>query len=91
MDTKVGALVSPTLEEISHGREPNTVVHFVYLYVGESAVDAGINAADGFRYVVVILEDVRGYTWLRPSRACTANDTVVELVRWCAGFGPPTT
>ena len=30
-------------------------------------------------------------TWLRPSRACTANGTVEELVRWCATFGPPTT
>ena len=24
-------------------------------------------------------------------RACTANGTVEELVRWCATFGPPTT
>ena len=41
--------------------------------------------------MLVILEDVSGYTWLRPSRACTANGTVEELVRWCATFGPPTT
>ena len=31
------------------------------------------------------------YTWLRPSKACTVNGTVEELVRWCATFGPPTT
>ena len=59
--------------------------------MGERAVDAGIDAADGFQYVLVILEDMSGYTWLRPSRACTANGTVEELVRWCARFGPPTT
>ena len=54
-------------------------------------MDAGIDAADGFQYVLVILEDVSGYTWLRPSRACTANGTVEKLVRWCATFGPPST
>ena len=58
--------------------------------MGESAVDVGVDAADGFQYVLVILEDVSGYTRLRPSRACTANGTVEELVRWCATFGPPT-
>ena len=54
-------------------------------------MDAGIDAADGFQYVLVILEDMSGYTWLRPSRACTANGTVEELVRWCATSGAPTT
>ena len=41
-DTKEGALVPRTLEETPHGREPNAVVHFGYLYMGESAVDAGL-------------------------------------------------
>ena len=54
-------------------------MHLDFLYLGESAVDAGIDAADGLQ--LVILEDVSGYTWLRPSRACTANGTVEELVR----------
>ena len=57
----------------------------------QSAVDVGVDAANGFQYVQVILEDVSGYTWLRPSRECTANGTVEEFVRWCASFGPPTT
>ena len=90
-DTKVGALVPPTVEETPHEREPNAVVHFDYLYMGESAVDASIDAVDRFHYVLVILVDVSGYTWLRPSRACTANGNVAELVRWWATFGPPTT
>ena len=54
-------------------------------------MDAGIDAADGYKYVLVILEDVTGYTRLRPSKACTAKGTVEELVRWCATFGPLTT
>ena len=59
--------------------------------MGKSAVDVGVDAADGFQYVLAILEDVSGYTWLRLSRTCTANGAVKELVRWCATFGPPTT
>ena len=81
-DTKAGVLVPRTLEETPHGREPNAGVHFDCLYMGQSAVDAGVDAADGFQYVLVILRDVSGYTWLRPSRACTVNGTVKELVRW---------
>ena len=90
-DTKAGALVPLTLEKFFHGREPNAVVHFDFFYMEESVVDAGIDAADGSQYVLVILEDVSRYTWLSPSRACTANDTVEELVGRCATFGPPPT
>ena len=91
VDTKAGTLVPRTLEDIPRGREPNAVVHFDFLYMGRSAVNVGVAAADGFQYVLVILEDVSGYTWLRPSRACTANGTVEELARWCAAIGPSTT
>ena len=66
-------------------------MHFDFLHPGESTVDVGVDAEDGFQYVLVILEDVSGYTWLRPCRACTANGMVEELVRWCATFGPPAT
>ena len=90
-DIKAGALVPRTLEKNPHERGPNAVVHFDYLCMGESAVDAGVDAADGFQYVLVILEDVSGITWLRLSRACTANDTVEQLVRRCATFESPTT
>ena len=54
-------------------------------------MDVGVNAAGGFQYVLVMLEGVSGYAWLRPSRACPANGTLEELVHWCATFGPPTT
>ena len=59
-DAKAGALVPPTLEETLHRREPNAGMHFDYLYMRESAVDAGIDAANGFQDVLDILEDVSG-------------------------------
>ena len=80
-----------TLDEIPHGREPNAVVHFYCLYLGESSVDAGIDSTDGCQHMLVIVEDVSRYTWLCRSRACMVNDIVEDRVRWCATFGPPTT
>ena len=59
----MGALVPRTLEE-TPGREPNVVVHLGYLYMGEGAVGAGIGTVDGIQYVLVVLEDLSGYTWL---------------------------
>ena len=91
VDTKAGTPVLHTPEETPHGREPNAVVKSDFLFIGESAVHNGVDAADGFQYVLVILEDISGYTWMRPSKACTVNGTVEELIRWCATFGPPTT
>ena len=77
-----GGVSAPYAGRNPSWRAPNAIVHFDYLYMGESAVDASIDAVDRFHYVLVILVDVSGYTWLRPSRACTANGTVQELVRW---------
>ena len=59
-DTKAGVLGPRTPEETPHGREPNAVVYFDFFCMGESAVDVGVDAADGFQYVLVILEDVSG-------------------------------
>ena len=54
-DTKTRALVPRTLEETPHGREPNAIVHFEFLYMGKSALDVGVDDADGSQYVLVIL------------------------------------
>ena len=61
-DTKSEALVPRTLENTPHRREPKVVVHFDFFYMEESTVDVGVYAADGFHYVLVILEDMSGYT-----------------------------
>ena len=44
---------------------------------------------DGYTYVLVVLEDVSGYMWLTPAKACTAEFTVKQLMAWCAAFGAP--
>lgn len=86
-----GGASAPYIGRDPHGRNPNAVVRFDYLYMGVNAVDVGVDAADGFQCVLVIFEGVSGNIWLRPSRACTANGTVEELLQWCATIGPPST
>ena len=61
-DTKAGALVPCTLEETPHGREPNAIVRFDFLYMVESAVDVGVDAADGS--VRAINSHSRGREWI---------------------------
>ena len=58
-DTKAGALVPRPLQETPYGRQPNAVVHLDNLYIGESAVDAGIDAA-----VSVRAGHPRGREWI---------------------------
>ena len=50
-DTNEGALVPRVVDETPHGREPNAVVHFDFLYMAESALNVGVDAADRFQYV----------------------------------------
>ena len=88
-DTKAGVVVLRALE-MTLGEIP-THLYFVFFYIGESAMDSGVDSAEEFQYVLVVLEDLSGCIWLTPFRACTASDTVEELVRCCATFGPPPT
>ena len=81
-NTTEGPLVPHMPEATPHRRERNTVVHFDFFYVGEGAVDSVIDTAGVFQYVLVIVEHVSGYTWLRPSRACTR---AAPLKMLCSG------
>ena len=63
------------------------MVHFDFLYLGESEVAEGVDLRDGFVYVLVLMDDLSGYVWLRPAKSCTANFVANELVSWCSTFG----
>ena len=83
-DAKAGALMPHALEETPHGREPNAVVYFNIFC--KSAMDIAVDTADGFQYVLVVLEHVSVYTWLKPCRACTApwKSSFAGVPRFCA-------
>ena len=64
-DTRSGEVVPRPLGETVHGTAPNEVVHFDYLYVGESGPQAsqGLSEDGGFRYMLVIMDDLSNYAF----------------------------
>ena len=87
----MSGLIPRPLAETVRGQVVGEVVHFDFLHIGESEVADGVDSRDGFVYLLVLVEDVSNYVWLRPAWACTANYVAKELVEWCSLFGAPKT
>ena len=53
-----------------HGTAPGEVVHFDFLYVGGSGPEGseGLLEEDGFRYILVIMDDLSNFRFLGASR-----------------------
>ena len=79
------------LGEMVHGRRPGEVLHFVYLYVGDSGPlgKDGLYEGDGFKYILLIMDDFSNFVWLEPTESCTAASTAKHLLRWCKPLGVP--
>ena len=58
-----------------HGTAPGEVVHFGFLHVGSSGPEGseGLPEEDGFRYILVIMDDLSNFVSLEPAEACTAE------------------
>ena len=71
-----GRRCSRPLGETVHGTAPNEVVHFDYLYVGESGPQASQDLSEdgGFRYILVIIDDLN-FVSMEPVVLCTAEAT----------------
>jgi RNase H-like domain found in reverse transcriptase/Reverse transcriptase (RNA-dependent DNA polymerase)/Integrase core domain/Integrase zinc binding domain len=67
------------LGQALHASSPNEVIHFDYLYMGPSEA--------GFKYLLLIKDDLSGYVWLVPTQAADAAATVDALTLWFAAFG----
>lgn len=39
------------------------------------------------KYLFILVKDVSGYTWSKPTAVCTAVVTTDTLVRWCVATG----
>ena len=61
-DYKTGGMVPRPLEQTVHGKEVGSVVHFDFLHLGRSEVAEAVDSRDGYAYVLVIMEDLSGYT-----------------------------
>lgn len=63
----------------------------LHLYLGNNGplgADA-LNEGDGFKYILVIMDDLSNFVWLEPMEACTATLPIEHLLRWCTTLGVP--
>jgi hypothetical protein len=67
------------LGEAIHATLPNEVIHFDFLFMGPSDV--------GYKYVLLIKDDLSSYLWLVPTAAADAASVVDALTSWFADFG----
>ena len=66
-------------------------MHFDYLYVGESGPQAsqGLSEDGGFRYILVIMDDLSNFVSMEPVEVCTAEATAASLLTWCKTLAVP--
>ena len=66
-------------------------MHVDYLYVGESGPMGrdGLDEDEGFKYILVMLDDMSNWVWLEPAGACNARSTAQHLMAWCKTLGAP--
>ena len=90
-DSRAGETVPRPLGETVHGTMPGEVVHFDYLYVGESGplASQGLSEEGGYRYILVLMDDLSNFVRLEPVAVCTAEFTATSLLDWCSTLGVP--
>ena len=66
-------------------------MHFDYLYAGESGPQGsqGLSEDGGFRYILVIMDDLSNFVSMEPVEVCTAETTAASLLTWCETSGVP--
>ena len=68
-----------------HRTRPGKILHFDYLYFGDSGPLSkdGLDEENGFKYILVMMDDLSNFVGLEPTESCTAASTVRHLLRWC--------
>ena len=61
------------------------------MYVGGSGPQAsqGLSEDGGFRYILVIMDDLRNFVSMEPVEVCTAEETAASVLTWCKTLGVP--
>ncbi|CAM9853110.1 unnamed protein product [Sphacelaria rigidula] len=90
-DARAGGVVLRPLGETVHETTLNEIVHFDFLYVGESGplASQGLSEGAGFRYILVTMDDLSSFVALEPVAVCTAVSTASSLLNWCEPLGVP--
>ena len=61
-----------------HATRPNETIHFDFLYMGPGF--------DGFKYILVVKDDLSSYQWLIPARCGDADTAAAEIAEWIRTF-----
>lgn len=70
---KSGHKVPRPLCTTLHASKPNQVIHFDYLFLGESDTDK--------KYALVVKDDLSGYCWLEPTSSADSSHCAAVLAR----------
>ena len=62
-----------------HADKPNEVIHFDFLYMG--------NSTTGPTYVLIIKDDCSSFIWLEPCESIDAETAAKTLLKWFSLFG----
>ena len=86
-DTRSGDVVPRPLVRRSTG--PRRIKYC--MYVGGSGPEAsqGLSEDCGFRYILVIMDDLRNFVSMEPVEVCTAEETAASVLTWCKTLGVP--
>lgn len=76
--TRSGKHVPRPLMSTFHASKPNELLHFDYLYMGQS--DSAI------LYLLVLKDDFSGYIWLVPSESADSETAANAISRWISTF-----
>ncbi len=71
---RAGEKIPRPLSSQMHATKPIEYIHFDYLPMGKSR--------DGFKYVLVLRDDLNGYLWLVQAEEADAENTARALHKW---------
>ena len=90
IDSKAGNALPRPLGNLVHGTDVGDVLHFDYLSLRESdAIDTSGSVDEGYKHVLVLMDDVSRFVWLEGAVPCSMNVAARSVLKWCALFGVP--
>ena len=83
MDSEAGEKTPRPLGETVHGTRPGEVLYFGYLYVEDSGPlgKDGLDEGDGFKYILVMMDDLSNFVWFELTESCTVASAAKHLLR----------
>ncbi|CAN0054361.1 unnamed protein product [Choristocarpus tenellus] len=71
MNSKTGEMVTSPYSETTHATAVGEVLYFDYLHVGTDGPLGEVDLAiDTVGYLLVLVDDPIGFTWLEPTKTC---------------------